>query len=147
MDFQQGRTQQEYNERYYEEMLRVVQTYKHYSVLGHMNLIKRYDKAGVYPFERVKPIIAEILKIVIADGKGIEVNTSFHRYGLSESMPRHIWERISRRRKNCLGNWDFGISARMKRCSRYTIACNEETKDKKEDTAALGKCQKLFIII
>ena len=86
-DFQQGRTQQEYNERYYEEMLHVVRAYKNYSVLGHMDLIKRYDKAGPYPFEKVKPFIAEILKIVIADGKGIEVNTSSHRYGLTDSMP------------------------------------------------------------
>lgn len=86
-DFQRGRTQQEYNERYYEEMLRVVRTYKDYSVLGHMDLIKRYDQAGLYPFDKVKPIIAEILKIVIADNKGIEVNTSSHRYGLADSMP------------------------------------------------------------
>lgn len=86
-DFQRGRTQREYNERYYEEMLQVVKAYKNYSVLGHMDLIKRYDKAGPYPFEKVKPMIAEILKIVIADGKGIEVNTSSHRYGLRDSMP------------------------------------------------------------
>lgn len=86
-DFQRGRTQQEYNERYYEEMLHVVQNYKDYSVIGHMDLIKRYDQEGIYPFEKVKPIIAEILKTVIADGKGIEINTSFHRYGLTESMP------------------------------------------------------------
>ena len=86
-DFQQGRTQQEYNERYYEEMLQVVKKYKNYSVLGHMDLIKRYDTAGIYPFEKLKPMIAEILKIVIADGKGIEVNTSSHRYGLTDSMP------------------------------------------------------------
>lgn len=86
-DFQRGKTQREYNERYYEEMLRVVRAYKNYSVLGHMDLIKRYDNAGVYPFEKVKPLIAEILKIVIADGKGIELNTSSHRYGLTDSMP------------------------------------------------------------
>lgn len=86
-DFQQGRTQQEYNERYYEEMLRIVKAYKNYSVLGHMDLIKRYDKAGLYPFEKVRPMIAEILKTVIADGKGIELNTSAHRYGLTDSMP------------------------------------------------------------
>lgn len=86
-DFQKGRTQKEYNERYYEEMLRVVKAYKNYSVLGHMDLIKRYDKAGLYPFEKVKPMVAEILKIVIADGKGIEINTSSHRYGLTGSMP------------------------------------------------------------
>lgn len=86
-DFQKGRTQREYNERYYEEMLHVVRQYKNYSVLGHMDLIKRYDKAGVYPFEKVKPFVAEILKIVIADGKGLELNTSSHRYGLTDSMP------------------------------------------------------------
>lgn len=86
-EFQKGRTQDEYQKRYYEELLKVVQTYKNYSVLGHMDMIKRYDLAGDYPFEKVKDITAEILKIVIADGKGIEVNTSSHRYGLADSMP------------------------------------------------------------
>lgn len=86
-DFQKGRTQKEYNERYYGEMLSLVKNYKNYSVLGHMDLIKRYDKAGDYPFENIRPIAEEILKIVIADGKGIEINTSSHRYGLSDTMP------------------------------------------------------------
>lgn len=86
-DFQRGQTQQAYNEGYYQEMLRVVRAYHNYSVLGHMDLIKRYDLNGIYPFERVKPMIAEILKTVIADGKGIEINTSSHRYGLADSMP------------------------------------------------------------
>ena len=86
-EFQEGRTQQEYNERYYEELLNVVKSYKNYSVLGHPDLIVRYDEQGVYPFEKVKPIITEILKIVIADGKGIEFNTSYHRYGLKNTTP------------------------------------------------------------
>lgn len=86
-DFQRGRTQQEYNERYYEEMLNLVKAYKNYSVLGHMDLITRYDKAGIYPFEKIKPLAEEILKIVIADGKGIELNTSYHRYGLNDTTP------------------------------------------------------------
>ena len=86
-DFQRGRTQQEYNERYYEEMLEVVKKYKDYSVLGHMDLITRYDEAGIYPFEKIKPLVEEILKIVITDGKGIELNTSYHRYGLKDTTP------------------------------------------------------------
>lgn len=85
--FQNGMTQREYNERYYEEMLYLVQNYHNYSVLGHMDLITRYDKAGVYPFEKLKPILTKILKTVIADGKGIEVNTSSHRYGLKDLTP------------------------------------------------------------
>lgn len=86
-DFQRGRTQKEYNERYYEEMLSLVKNYKNYCVLGHMDLIKRYDEAGFYPFEKVKPLIEDILRVVIADGRGIEVNTSAKRYGLKGTMP------------------------------------------------------------
>lgn len=86
-DFQRGKTQREYNERYYEEMLNVVKKYKDYSVLGHMDLITRYDEQGIYPFEKVKPFVEEILKIVIEDGKGIELNTSYHRYGLKDTTP------------------------------------------------------------
>ena len=54
-DFQRGRSQKEYNERYYEEMLSLVKNYKDYSVLGHMDLLKRYDEAGIYPFEKLEP--------------------------------------------------------------------------------------------
>lgn len=86
-EFQGGRTQKEYNERYYQELLQLVRQYKNYSVLGHMDLIARYDKAGKYPFSQVKPLLAEILECVIADGKGIEVNTSSYRYGLGDSTP------------------------------------------------------------
>lgn len=86
-DFQRGKTQKEYNERYYQEILKVVKEYKDYSVLGHLDLITRYDKNGIYPFDQVKDIITDILKIVIDDGKGIEVNTSSHRYGLNDLTP------------------------------------------------------------
>ena len=86
-DFQQGRSQKEYNERYYQELLALVRNYKNYSVLGHLDLIRRYDNAGIYPFECIKPLVTEILQTVIRDGKGIEVNTSSRRYGLTELMP------------------------------------------------------------
>lgn len=86
-DFQRGRTQKEYNERYYQEILDVIKEYKDYSILGHLDLITRYDEEGVYPFENVKDMITDILKIVIKDGKGIEVNTSSHRYGLQDLTP------------------------------------------------------------
>lgn len=86
-DFQMGKSQKEYNELYYMELLYLVQNYHDYSVLGHMDLIARYDLNGNYPFEKLKPIIAEILKTVIKDGKGIEFNTSYHRYGLKDLTP------------------------------------------------------------
>lgn len=86
-DYQKGKSQQEYMEGYYQEMLNVIKKYKNYSVLGHLDLMTRYDEIGNYPFEKVKPIITKILKIVIQDGKGIEINTSSRRYGLKDSTP------------------------------------------------------------
>jgi len=86
-DFQKGKSQKEYNQRYYEEMLNVVNRYQNYSVLGHLDLITRYDENGIYPFREVKSVISEILKTVIQNGKGLEFNTSCHRYGLSDTTP------------------------------------------------------------
>lgn len=85
--FQQGRTQAEYNMQYYEEMLRVVQSFDDWSVLGHLDLIKRYDQLGPWPDSNARDIIAEILKEAIRRGKGIELNTSSIRYGLSDLTP------------------------------------------------------------
>ena len=86
-DFQAGRTQDEYQQRYYQEIYEVISEYKDYCVLGHLDLLKRYDQAGDYPFEKIEPMVIKILKQVIADGKGIEINTSSHAYGLSDLMP------------------------------------------------------------
>ncbi len=85
--FQKGKSQEEYNREYYEEILRVMGRYKDYSVLGHLDMIVRYDQEGPCPFEKVRDIVAEILRQAIRDGKGIEVNTSSHRYGLPDLTP------------------------------------------------------------
>lgn len=85
-DFFEGRTQKEYNERYYREIIDVTKIYKNYSVLGHLDLIRRYDTT-YYPFEKVKDFIAEILKQIIEDEKGLEVNTSCFRYKIPDLTP------------------------------------------------------------
>lgn len=86
-EFQKGKSQLEYNRGYYEELLRLVRSFKDYSVLAHLDLIVRYDRQGTLPFEDVKDVITEILKQVIADGKGIEVNTSSVRYQVGDLTP------------------------------------------------------------
>lgn len=87
-DFQKGRTEKEYYERYYQELYDVVKNYKNYSVLGHMDLIKRYDDHDGYDsFNNHKEIIIDILKTVINDGKGIEINTSSVRYEIGDLTP------------------------------------------------------------
>ncbi len=92
-EFQHGKTQEQYNQAYYDEMLNLVQNFHDYSVLAHLDLLSRYDRAGIYPFAKVKDIVAEILTIAINDGKGIELNTSGWRYGLGQAQPcREILE-------------------------------------------------------
>lgn len=85
--YQTGKTQDEYNRSYYEELLRVVRGYHEYSVLAHVDLMVRYDLAGEYPFSKVRDIIAEILREAINDGKGIEMNTASWRYRLNDTQP------------------------------------------------------------
>ena len=86
-DFQRGKTQKEYNDEYYQEIYKTMQMFKNYSCLAHLDLLARYDENGVYPFEYEKDIIAEILKLAIKDGKGIEINTSSWKYGLKDTQP------------------------------------------------------------
>ena len=62
--------------------------WKNYNILGHLDLIKRYG-----PYDEILDddyfidIITEILKQVIYDGKGIEVNTSCFKYNLPDLTP------------------------------------------------------------
>lgn len=86
-EYFKGRTQKEYNDAYYEEIYKVQQSFKHYSVLAHLDLLTRYDPAGPYPFEKEEDKIAEILKQAIRDDKGIEINTSSWHYGLKDTQP------------------------------------------------------------
>lgn len=74
---------------YYEELLRVARDFDHWSVIAHLDLIRRYDPTptGPMPFEDVRDITAEILKVAISRGRGIEVNTSGWRYGLGGPQP------------------------------------------------------------
>ncbi len=86
-EYFKGRSQKEYNDAYYEEIYKVQKVFKHYSVLAHLDLLTRYDPAGPYPFEKEEDKIAEILKLAIKDGKGIEINTSSWHYGLKDTQP------------------------------------------------------------
>lgn len=85
-EFQEGQSQETYIERYYQEIYDCVCAYKNYSVLGHLDMIQRYTKPR-YPFEKSKAIITKILKQVIQDGKGIEVNSSSFHYKIPDLMP------------------------------------------------------------
>jgi len=97
-EFQPGKTQEEIHTAYYQAIYDVMCHYQGYSVLGHLDMIKRYDpytdKEHPYPDAAVMPLIDAILQKAIADGKGIELNTSCFRYQLPDWTPsRTILER------------------------------------------------------
>lgn len=86
-EYQKDKTQIEYNRGYYEYLYQLVDQFDDFSVLGHLDVIKRYDNNGVLDDEYVIDIIEKILKRVIEKGKGIEVNTSSYRYNLPDLTP------------------------------------------------------------
>lgn len=77
-----------YCEKYLEE-LRLLARWNKFDCVGHLDLVKRYaSKYGV----KVKLVdyddkLEEILRILIRNGKGIEVNTSGLRQHAGESLP------------------------------------------------------------
>ena len=85
--YQEGKSQIEYNRGYYEYLYQLVDQFDDFSVLGHLDVIKRYDPQGILDDESVIDIIEKILKRVIEKGKGIEVNTSSYRYNLPDLTP------------------------------------------------------------
>ena len=90
LDFFQKHSDSEGYKIYFEEMLQDVQKIKSYDVLGHLDYIVRYSNQGSKGFDLndYMDIIEEILKQVIAHGKGIEMNMSGLKYGLGAPHPQ-----------------------------------------------------------
>ena len=90
LDFFQKHSDPEGYKIYFEEMLQDVQKIKSYDVLGHLDYIVRYSNQGSQGFDLndYLDIIEEILKQVIAHGKGIEMNMSGLKYGLGAPHPQ-----------------------------------------------------------
>lgn len=76
---------------YFKLVLDMVENFNSYDVVGHLDYIPRYspydDKH--YKYEDYKEIIDEILKTIIKNNKGIEVNTSGLRGELGVTFPKY----------------------------------------------------------
>ena len=95
-EYVKGRPQDEYNLSYYEELLAVAKDFDGYCVLAHLDVIRRYDPAGEYPFEATRDVVAEILRTAVQKGKGIELNTASWRHQLADIQPRREIMRLYR---------------------------------------------------
>lgn len=85
-----GMTDRELYRRGFENTLENLQHVTAFDVLGHLDYVVRYGtyKEKEYSQTEFAEIIDEILKKVIALGKGIELNTAGWKYGLPFCNPR-----------------------------------------------------------
>ena len=76
-----GRSVEKTYRAYYTYMLECLEQYKNYDVMAHFNIIDRYAPR-IPAFNTYSDITAEIMTLLVKDGKGIEINTSSKRYGM-----------------------------------------------------------------
>lgn len=79
--FFEGRSATDSYRAFYEEMYSCLSKFREYSVVGHFNIVDRYTDE-IPPFRVYGDIVEEILKLMIQDEKGLEINTSSFRYGM-----------------------------------------------------------------
>jgi len=84
-DFFKGRSMQQAYRAFYTYVYDCLSIFKDYSVLAHFNIIDRYTKV-IPENSAYMDVIESTLKMMIADGKGIEINTSSFRYGMGSRM-------------------------------------------------------------
>lgn len=89
-DFYVDRTSEAAWDIYLDEVYSTLLKFDNFSVLGHLDLIKRYNEGvrGV-DLSNYKEKLEKIFKLIIKKGIGLEVNTSGLRktYGLNETLP------------------------------------------------------------
>ena len=77
--FWEGKTVEQAEQQYFEEMLKCVRLHDNFDVLAHLTYISKtaaHPAPRLVPLERYRDIVEEIMKVLIAKGKGMEVNTS-----------------------------------------------------------------------
>ncbi|MDO4552687.1 MAG: histidinol-phosphatase HisJ family protein, partial [Bacillota bacterium] len=68
---------------FYRYMYNCLREYKDYDVVGHFNIIDRY--APVIPdYACCRDLIEDVLRLIIEDGKGLEINTSSFLYNMGD---------------------------------------------------------------
>lgn len=88
-EFFKGKSREEAHRRYFQAVLDSVKNFKNYSVMSHLDFITRYGGKDYRKLDIEKHwgIIDEILKTIIEDNRGIEINTSGFRYGEERTYP------------------------------------------------------------
>lgn len=84
-----GRSEEDAYREYFESILENLHTDVDFDVYGHIDYVVRYgpNRNRYYSYKRYAEIIDEILRTLIAQGHGIELNTGGFKYGLGHPNP------------------------------------------------------------
>lgn len=88
-DFYEGRTEHEAFVEYFNSVIENINAFHYFDVLGHLDYISRYcpSKGADYHYVDYADLLDEILRLLISNEKGIELNTSNLWRGYSEPNP------------------------------------------------------------
>ena len=87
--YYEGRTEREAYLEYFDSILENIHAFHEFDVYGHIDYVVRYgpNKNRNYSYRAYSDILDEILKQLIAAGRGIEINTAGFKYGLGHPNP------------------------------------------------------------
>ncbi len=88
-EFYEGKTQDGAYLEYFTSILENLAVFDDFDVYGHIDYVVRYgpNKNSGYSYRKFQDVIDEILKTLIAKGKGIELNMAGFKYGLHHPHP------------------------------------------------------------
>lgn len=87
--FYEGRSEYEAYCEYFEDIVRNLNVFSNIDTLGHLDYVVRYgpNKNSDYSYKKYADYIDAILKILVAKGIGLEVNSGGYKYGLGTPNP------------------------------------------------------------
>lgn len=87
--FYAGRSEEEAYREYFASIIENISCYSDFDVYGHLDYVVRYgpNRDRNYSYKKYRDLFDELLKLLIAKGRGIEINTGGVRKGLRELHP------------------------------------------------------------
>lgn len=87
--YYEGRSEDAAYLEYFESILENIEAFDEFDVYGHIDYVVRYgpNKNANYSYEKYADVIDEILRRLLAHGKGIELNMAGFKYGLGHPNP------------------------------------------------------------
>ncbi len=89
-DYYEGRSEKEAYQEYFQATIENIDAFKNFDCYGHIDYVLRYgpNKDAAFTYQDYSDYLDTILKKLIENGKGIEVNTGGYRSGLAHPNPR-----------------------------------------------------------